>query len=241
MTTTNSNKPANPGPLKVWDWPVRLFHWLLVLVFVGSYVTHLLGVAYFKYHVWCGYSLLALVMFRILWGFFGTHYALFKNFVRGPRATLNYARSLVRRDRNLSTPGHNPLGALMVVFLLLALLMQAATGLFANDEILNTGPLYAYVSNEVSLWLTGIHQALFYWIAAAVLLHLLAVLFHLWWHKENLSAAMLTGIKPRRDFPKAYSIVSSQWGRALLMMVLILGLLVVVIKTAPHAGVDMDF
>jgi cytochrome b len=238
MTTTNSN---NSGELRVWDWPVRLFHWLLVLAFIGSYVTHLLGVSYFQYHVWCGYTVLVLVVFRIVWGFFGIHYALFINFVRGPRAILQYARFLMHRDGDSATPGHNPLGAIMVILLLLVLLVQAVTGLFANDEIFNTGPLYGYLSNDLSLWLTGVHQQLFYWIAAAVAVHVLAVLFHLLWHKENLSGAMLTGTKIRRNFPSAMSIVSSRWPLALLLVLLIAGALVAVIITAPNAGMDMDF
>src|SRR5208283_4007655 len=80
----------------VWDWPVRLFHWSLVAAFVGAFVTNRLGVAYFKYHVWCGYAVVTLVSFRILWGLFGTKHARFWHFVRGPHETLRYARDLWR-------------------------------------------------------------------------------------------------------------------------------------------------
>ena len=80
----------------VWDWPVRLFHWSLVVAFVGAFLTNKLGVAYFKYHVGCGYAVITLVTFRVLWGLFGTKHARFWNFVRGPRATLRYARDFWR-------------------------------------------------------------------------------------------------------------------------------------------------
>jgi cytochrome b len=109
---------------QVWDLPVRLFHWALVAAVISAFVTNRLGVAYFNYHVWSGYAVIVLVSFRILWGFVGTRHAKFWQFVRGPAATLRYAFGLLRGS---TTPyaGHNPLGAYMVVILLIALGAQA--------------------------------------------------------------------------------------------------------------------
>jgi hypothetical protein len=130
----------------VWDLPVRIVHWLLVIGIAGSYATHKLGVAYFSYHLWFGYLVVVLAAFRILWGFVGTRHARFASFLRGPRATGAYLVALLRGAAP-ATPGHNPLGGWMVIFLLLFLLAQGITGLFANDEIFNTGPLYGYISD----------------------------------------------------------------------------------------------
>src|SRR5215203_2963268 len=124
------NETANTR--RVWDLPVRIVHWLLVLGIAGSYATHKAGVGYFKYHLWFGYLVVVLVSFRIVWGFVGTRHARFWNFVRGPRETLAYLRRAPPAELH-DYPGHNPLGAWMVVFLLAALLAQGISGLFSND------------------------------------------------------------------------------------------------------------
>jgi len=186
----------------VWDWPVRLSHWALVVAFIGAYITHLLGIEYFKYHAYCGYAVIVLVLFRIVWGVVGTSHARFVNFVRGPIATLRYASTWLRHDH--SYLGHNPLGAWMIVALLAALLTQGALGLFANDEILNYGPFSLYIDGDLSIRLTSVHRRLFYWIAAAVCVHVLAVLAHAAIKKEPLIGAMITGRKtlaPRNEKP----------------------------------------
>ncbi len=219
---------------QVWDLPVRLFHWTLVTAFIASYVTNKLGIAYFKYHVWCGYTVIVLVCFRILWGFVGTRHARFRNFVRGPVATGRYLLGLMR-GRGRRYPGHNPLGALMVLALLLTLLAQALTGLFANDEIVNTGPLYGYVSNARSLWLTSLHRLLFDWIFAAVVIHVLAVLAHHIARKEKLVRAMLTGRKPAHSVPADEAIQSSRLWLAALLIVVLSVALAWIVATAPIA------
>ena len=126
---------------RVWDLPVRVFHWALLLAVAGAWCTHAAGVAWVRYHGWCGYTVLVLVAFRLLWGIVGTRHARFTSFVRGPVATLRYAAQLARGTAP-HLAGHNPLGAWMVLVLLAALLAQALLGLFGNDEIFNFGPLY---------------------------------------------------------------------------------------------------
>lgn len=231
--------------VKVWDFPVRLFHWSLALSFIGAYVTNRLGVAYFKYHEWFGYAIIVLVVFRILWGFFGTYHARFVVFLRSPIATWRYAKDFAL-GRVASIPGHNPLGALMVVLLLLTLLVQAATGLFANDEIFNAGALYGYVSNELSLSLTALHKDLFYWIAGAVAVHILAVLLHLVLKRENLVSAMFTGYKrfPKNSAVPAEQLVeikSSRSWLALVLVTLVALALIAILLTAPEASLSFDY
>jgi cytochrome b len=217
---------------KVWDLPVRVFHWTLVAAFVGAFVTNRLGVSYFKYHVWCGYAVIVLVSFRILWGFVGTYHAQFRNFLRGPLATSRYALKLVA-GRAASHLGHNPLGAWMVIFLLIALGVQAVSGLFGNDEIFNTGPLVGYVTKNTSLWLTSLHRRLFYWIAAAIALHVLAVAAHRFFDQSDLVRAMITGRKQSRHGEDAKAISSSRVWLAIVLMGALAGALSFVVTHAP--------
>ncbi len=221
---------------KVWDLPVRLFHWSLAAAFLGAFVTNRLGVSYFKYHVWCGYAVIVLVTFRILWGFVGTYHAQFRHFLRGPIATSRYALNLVR-GRASHHLGHNPLGAWMVVFLLIALGVQAVSGLYGDDEIFNTGPLVGYVTKDMSLWLTSLHRHLFYWIAGAIALHVLAIVAHRIFDKSDLVKAMITGRKQGRYDGNANSISSSRTWVALVLIAAIAGALAFVVM---HAPIPMD-
>jgi len=219
---------------KVWDLPVRIFHWSLAAAFLGAFVTNRLGVRYFHYHALCGYAVIVLVAFRIIWGVIGTRHARFWNFVRGPAATLRYALA-IGRGRARPYAGHNPLGALMVIVLLAALGVEAVIGLFANDEIFNTGPLYGAVSDALSLKLTGLHRQLFYWIAAAVGLHVAAVLFHRLVKGERLVRAMITGRKPSHVVGAHDAIGASRSWLAVVVVILLVGVLAWVVNVSPNA------
>ena len=223
----------------VWDVPVRLFHWALVAAVIGSYVTYKLGLAYFKYHLWCGYSVLVLVLFRIVWGLCGTRHARFASFVRGPAGTWRHLSQLAR-GKARRYAGHNPLGAWMVLLLLGGLLVQALSGLFSNDEIASTGPLYGAVSNDLSLRLTSLHRLLFDWIASAILLHVAAVLAYRLLKKEKLILAMLTGRKPAEAVAAGEAIQSSRIWLALLLLAVIAVSLAVVLLHAPPASLSPD-
>jgi len=217
---------------RIWDLPVRIFHWALVFAMSGAFVTNRLGVAYFQYHVWFGYTVLVLISFRIVWGLVGTKHARFSSFLRGPRATLRYVANLLKgRDQHYA--GHNPLGAWMVVVLLVGLGIQAIVGLFADDEIFNTGPLNGYVSHALALRLTSVHSYLFYWIVAAVAVHILAVLAHTVFKEDNLIRAMMTG---RKSAPVATihdGIGSSRTWLALLVTIALSAALAWIIDGAP--------
>lgn len=185
---------AGQAYVKVWDIPVRLFHWLLVLLFAFMFLSGNLKGDWMEWHMRSGYAILALVLFRILWGFAGSTYARFSSFLAGPSAGIAFARKLLARTPTPSA-SHNPLGGWMVLALLLALMFQVGTGLFANDDILIEGPLAPLVSKAVSNQLTSWH----YWntnvLLALVAVHVLAVLYHAVVMKENLIGAMFTGLK----------------------------------------------
>jgi cytochrome b len=225
---------------RVWDLPVRIFHWSLAAAFVAALVTNKLGVTYFKYHVWAGYTVIVLVGFRLLWGFFGTRHALFRNFLRGPREILAYVRG-VSAKTGQHYAGHNPVGALMVLALLAGAGVQAVTGLFGNDEIINVGPLYGLVTKDQSLALTSVHRRLFYVLLAAIAAHVLAVVAHKVFKNENLARAMITGKKPAELAPPQEAISSSRLWLAAPLALVVAAVLAWVIVHAPAAAVDTEF
>lgn len=184
--------------VKVWDLPVRLFHWSLVLLCVASFTTGKLGGNWLEWHFRSGYSILALVLFRIAWGLFGSQTARFSDFVHGPKRVLGYARSLLRGTTMFHT-GHNPMGGLMVVLMLILLLIQATTGLFADDDIATRGPLADKASGAIVSLFTSVHRININVILACVALHVCAALFYLTVKKDNLIKPMITGAKAIPD------------------------------------------
>ncbi len=184
--------------LRVWDLPVRVFHWALVLLVVSQVVTVSIGGNAMDYHVLGGYAILALVAFRIVWGLVGTRPARFVSFVRGPRAVLRYARSLMRSEDEHHV-GHNPLGGWSVMAMLASLMVQAISGLFADDEIMTTGPLWKYVSEDTAGLFNVIHETNAVVLLTLICVHLAAILFYLVGKKHNLIVPMFTGSKPVAD------------------------------------------
>jgi cytochrome b len=245
---TETNAEHSLKTIKVWDLPVRIFHWSLVVLFITAYITNSLGSDYFIYHLWSGYALIILVSFRIVWGLVGTYHARFNHFVKNPVATAKYALNVFKK-KDTHYLGHNPLGAVMVVILLVAILVQAITGLFTNDEIFNVGPLYAYINDELSLQLTSLHRQLFYWILGAIALHIIAVIFHVVFKRDNIIKAMFTGKKntPTTDGENSpssndqVSITSSKGWLAIVILIVLVAILAVVILTAPEAITDMEY
>jgi cytochrome b len=181
-------------PVKVWDFPVRLFHWALVLLLVFQLVSGKVGGDMMPWHAYSGYGVLVLVVFRILWGFAGSTHARFASFLAGPAAALRFARRLFSRQA-VPQVGHNPLGGWMVIAMVASFALQAASGLFANDGAEFDGPLVGLVSLEVSERLSQFHR----WNLKVLLvlsgLHVAAVLFHWLVKKEDLIGAMFTGVK----------------------------------------------
>ncbi|MGD8243302.1 MAG: cytochrome b/b6 domain-containing protein [Desulfobacterales bacterium] len=178
----------------VWDLPTRLFHWFLVGLVVLTVATGKIGGNAMTYHLWGGFAILALVLFRVLWGLVGGRHARFRDFVQGPRAVMAYASSLFGRDAQRCL-GHNPLGGWSILALLLVLLIQAATGLFANDDILTEGPLAVQVSKAASDTLTRVHRLNQNALLILVAIHVAAVFFYLVGKRENLIIPMVTGRK----------------------------------------------
>jgi cytochrome b len=203
----------------VWDWPVRAVHWTLAALFAVLLATGFAGNEWLAWHMRAGEALLALVLFRILWGFAGSRHARFSAFVRGPAQTLAYARSLLRPPHAIHA-GHNPLGGWMVVALLGVLLVQAGLGLFTNDDVLYEGPFARHVSKELSDTLSALHRRNA-WIAIALSsLHVLAALAYLAAFRENLIAPMFTGAKTLPRARAGEAIGATAHGRAIALLAL---------------------
>jgi cytochrome b len=165
-----------------------------VLLFVLLVISGLRGGDALQWHMRFGQALLALVLFRVLWGFVGSRNARFRAFVRGPRAAARYVRSRVRRTPEIHAT-HNPIGGWMVIALLVAMLVQIGTGLFTNDDILWDGPLAKHVSKETSDALASFHRRFAWVVVTLAALHVLAVVAYLTVFRENLVKAMVDGVK----------------------------------------------
>jgi cytochrome b len=179
--------------VRVWDLPTRLFHWALAACVIGLIITANVGGNWMEWHGRLGYTVLSLLLFRIVWGFVGGHWSRFGSFLYGPGTMLAYLRGDARPEHQV---GHNPLGMLSVFALITILLLQVSTGLFSDDEIAFTGPLVSLVSGETVSQATSYHKSVGKLILIGlVLLHVLAILFYKWVKKDNLVRPMVLGDK----------------------------------------------
>jgi cytochrome b len=179
--------------VRVWDLPTRVFHWSLVLCFVGLVVTGEVGGAAMPWHFRMGYAVLSLLLFRLVWGFVGGRWSRFSGFVVGPATIWRYLQG---RGTPQQSVGHNPLGSLSVLALLVFALLQVLAGLFSDDEIATAGPLAKLASSSWVNFATHYHTNIGKIILIVlVLLHVAAVIFYRIKHKENLVTPMLRGDK----------------------------------------------
>lgn len=228
---------------RVWDLPLRLFHWLLVLNIAASWYTAENGeeylnvgdraFAYIEIHFFLGYLALALVAFRIIWGFVGPKHARFSSFLAGPKKVLAYAGTVLRRDAKPSI-GHNPLGGWMVALMLAMVGSQAFTGLFMIDNSDIYPALYhGAISGELGSAFGRFHHVNFDVLLWVISLHVLAILFYAFYKRQNLVRPMITGSKPAEMVPEAAAIGSSQLLKALIVALVCAGGIYVMIKFAP--------
>ena len=205
-----SASPANPThspaqPVRVWDAPVRVFHWLMVLCFAGAYITAESEV-WRLVHVTLGYTMAGLVAFRLVWGLMGSRYARFASFVRGPQAVLAYVRSMLRGQPEHHT-GHNPAGALAIVAMLLLTAGIAASGWVVYNDLAGE-------------WVAEVHEVLSHAMLLVVGIHVAGVVVASAMHGENLARAMVTG---RKLGTPAEAIRSTWRVVAVLLLLAVLG------------------
>jgi cytochrome b len=187
--TQDATDSSATRPVRVWDFPTRAFHWALVLLVLTSYVTAELDEL--DWHMRSGECILALLLFRLIWGLVGSDTARFAAFIRGPRTVWRYCTA----PTTTPTIGHNPAGGWSVVAILLVLCAQVATGLFSDDDISTQGPFGQFVTRSTRKFLTGLHHRNFNILLALVALHIAAIAYYRFRRRQDLISPMLRGTK----------------------------------------------
>ena len=231
MTDPPAAEPAATGSTRrpVWDLPMRLFHWVLVGLIGFSWWTGEQGQN--DLHFYSGYAVLTLLIFRLLWGVFGSSTARFSNFVRGPGAVADY----LGRMKSWPGVGHTPLGALSVLALLAVLFLQVGTGLIqTDDDGLVEGPLAPLVSYDVAEAAHDLHQVSFNLLLVLVGLHVAAILFYRLVLGKRLLGTMITG--KANLGPSAEPMRPGKGWVAVLCLFVALGLTRWIIAGAPPLG-----
>lgn len=178
---------------RVWDLPTRIFHWALLMFVIFLAISGLRGGGAMVWHFRFGYCVLTLLLFRVIWGVVGGRWSRFGSFIYAPSTVISYLRGEGKPEHSV---GHNPLGAGSVFAMIFFLLAQVGTGLFADDDIANSGPLSKFVSNATVGLVTGYHKNYGkYILLLLVVLHIGAVLYYLVKKKENLITPMIKGDK----------------------------------------------
>ena len=201
--------------VRVWDLPTRLFHWTLVVLVALQFATAEFHWLSMQWHYRFGYATLALLLFRIVWGFLGSQTSRFADFVRGPLAVWRYIRALVAGRAELGV-GHNALGGWSVLAILGLLLVQTLSGLFASDGIDADGPFVDAVSDVAVKWITRVHHLGETALLVLIALHIVAVLLHWLLHHDNLILPMLNGRKEVDNAPMLR--FAGSWRAAILFL-----------------------
>lgn len=201
MSAASASPASQLQRVLVWDAPVRVFHWLMVLSFAGAYLTSE-SETWRLWHVTLGYTMVGLVVFRLVWGVMGTRYARFGAFIRGPRAVRDYLRTMVSGQPDHHV-GHNPVGALSILAVLMATLLIGASG-------------WAIYNDYAGEWLAQVHELVANTMMAVVAVHVLGVIVSSRMHNENLARAMVTGHKMGRA---EQGIRSAWWSVAAIMAI----------------------
>lgn len=178
--------------IQVWDAPTRLFHWLTAALVLAAYVTWRLD--WMDWHAKAGYAVLALVIFRLLWGVVGSDTARFSRFVASPLVAISHLKHALRREPDRQV-GHNPAGAWMVLLLLALLLGETLSGLYVANDVADQGPLTELVPAPIANAITALHWILWDALLAAIALHILAIAIYAIAKGHNLLTPMITGRK----------------------------------------------
>jgi cytochrome b len=184
----------NNQSVKVWDLPIRIFHWLLV---IGFFIAYLTEDDLLVLHVWAGYLVFGLLVFRLIWGFVGNQYARFANFLCKPSQSIAYVKDVIAFKAKHYI-GHNPAGAMMIVVLLFSLLVTCITGFAVYGADQAAGPLAIIGSSNEKLW-EEVHEFFANFTLLLVVIHVAGVAFESYLHRENLVKAMWNGYKKSTD------------------------------------------
>jgi cytochrome b len=196
--------------LRIWDFPVRAFHWLLIPLMAFAWWSAKEG--YLDWHRLSGYAVLALIIFRVIWGFIGSETARFSHFLRGPSALWSYLKNLIGSRTSKPNLGHNPIGGWSVLAMLVIISALVVLGLFAVDvDGIESGPLATYVNFDSGRWASHAHSLVFNVLLGLIVLHLLAVVFYAIFKRDNLVGPMITGSKAVKVLPARSPIMAPLW------------------------------
>jgi len=202
----------------VWDWPIRMLHWLMVVLFSALIVTGKSEEDYLELHINLGYALSGVLVARILYGFLGSYHGKFYHAFFRLKEVFKYSNRLLNRTANPEL-GHNPLGWLMVIMMIGLLTFQIVSGLFSTDDIFWYGPFYDYATDEWISLFSYFHQILPNTLIALSVLHIGAVLIHEICFKERLIRAMVFGKKQVRTDTPGPVISTPRWGITISLIV----------------------
>lgn len=220
----------------VWDLPVRLFHWILAICLVVQWFTAEVIDNAMDFHFYLGYFILGLILFRLIWGFIGPKYARFNSFVAGPKAMINYLKSL-GSDNYTPPVGHNPVGGLMLPLVLILVAIQGITGLFTSDDIVHSGPYYHTVSDAIQTSLQWLHHQVFSFLWIFIAVHITVILWYRFGLKHDLIKPMFHG---KKTVNEDQAIGHSQLLKALILMVLVAVFIYWLVEIAPPIP-ELDF
>jgi cytochrome b len=204
----------------IWDLPTRLFHWCLVLAVFYSWLS-IEVLENMQHHFYSGYVVLTLLLFRLVWGFVGSHYSRFKSFIFSPSVLLSYSKVLFSKSGSKPAKrylGHNPLGGISVIIMISTLLAQAILGLFSSDDYF-FGPLSGLVSAEVIAQISELHLLNSNTVFVVIGLHVLAIIYYKIIKREPLTSAMLSGNK---ELPESDTMPESNVASRLLALAVII-------------------
>ncbi|TYK66773.1 cytochrome b/b6 domain-containing protein [Colwellia echini] len=201
----------------IWDLPLRIFHWSFALTILGSWYTAENKDDYIGLHIQLGYVALGLLVFRVLWGFIGPKHARFSQFIPSPKKLIAY---LKHSDHDKPIVGHNPLGALMVILMIVLITLQAVSGLFINDDVFSSGPYYGSISNELEKVMSFIHHNSFNVMIGAIVLHISAITYYGLVKKQNLVLPMITGNKTDPEIKDSDAIPNSKLLLAVIVAII---------------------
>ncbi|MBU2871605.1 cytochrome b/b6 domain-containing protein [Colwellia sp. E2M01] len=204
----------------IWDLPLRIFHWCFAFTIFGSWYTAENKDDYIDLHMQLGYVALGLIIFRVLWGIIGPKHARFSQFIPSPKTLITY---LKKSDAKQATPGHNPLGALMVITMIILITLQAVSGLFIDDDIFSSGPYNGAVSDGIENIMSFIHHNTFNFMIAAIVMHISAIFFYWIIKKQNLVLPMITGKKSAKEVNASDAIPNSKLLLGIVIAVLCAG------------------
>lgn len=203
----------------IWDLPLRLFHWSFASSILLLWLTSELGSDYIDWHITLGYCVLTLTIFRIAWGFFGPKHAKFSHFLPTPTEIVSYLKQQNTPQAKVYA-GHNPIGSLMVIAMLILVLIQAVSGLFVDDQVFSSGPYFNAAGDTVDKLMSTVHHTMFDFILLAIALHIAAIIFYKTVKKQNLVKAMFTGKKADKGITEKDAIKHSKLWLALIIIAL---------------------